>query len=238
MKNLSNRSPTAQILIGLFVIGMGLLFLLDNLGWLDFQYSLHFLPMMLVFFGILKIVQTRTPQGLLVGGALVAVGGLLTLRSMGLFYISWRTIWPILLIVLGVKVVLRSVAAQRQGADGADPAVPLAKPDDDSVVNITAIMGGFNRRILNPAFRGGEITAVMGGCELDLRQAGIEGDAVLNVFAMFGGINIKVPPDWVVVMQGTPIMGGFEEKTVLPPNSQKRLFIRGYAILGGVEVRN
>lgn len=237
-RRLSNHTPTAQILIGLFVIGMGLLFLLDNLGWLDFQYSLHFLPMMLVFFGILKIVQTRTPQGLLVGGALVLAGVVLTLRSMGLFYISWRTIWPLLLIGLGIHVVFRSVTAQRQAGQGGTPGVPLGKPDDDSVVNITAVMGGFNRRIVHPAFKGGEITAVMGGCELDLRQASVEQDAVLNVFAMFGGIQIKVPPDWTIVMQGTPIMGGFDEKTILPPNGQKRLFIRGYAIMGGVEVRN
>jgi hypothetical protein len=33
-------------------------------------------------------------------------------------------------------------------------------------------------------------------------------------------------------------MGGFEEKTVAPPDNSKRLVVRGYAIMGGVEVRN
>jgi hypothetical protein len=61
---------------------------------------------------------------------------------------------------------------------------------------------------------------------------------VLNVFALCGGINIKIPPDWSVVLQGTPILGGFEEKTIVPPNKDKRLYVTGYAIMGGLEIRN
>ena len=31
-------------------------------------------------------------------------------------------------------------------------------------------------------------------------------------------LTIQPPPDWSVVLQGTPILGGFEEKTIVPPN--------------------
>jgi hypothetical protein len=71
-----------------------------------------------------------------------------------------------------------------------------------------------------------------------MRGASIRGDAVLNVFALLGGITIKCPPDWTVVLNGTPILGGFEERTLRPQDASKRLVITGYAILGGVEVRN
>jgi predicted membrane protein len=73
---------------------------------------------------------------------------------------------------------------------------------------------------------------------LDLRGSSIQAEAVLNVFTLMGGITLKVPPDWTVALNGTPIMGGFDEKTTPAPNSSKRLIIRGYAIMGGVEVRN
>jgi hypothetical protein len=33
-------------------------------------------------------------------------------------------------------------------------------------------------------------------------------------------------------------MGGFTEKTARPPDNSKRLIVTGYAIMGGVEVRN
>ena len=105
-------------------------------------------------------------------------------------------------------------------------------------VDITAILGGYERRVATQDFRGGEITAVMGGCELDMRSASIRGEAVINVFAFWGGVTIKCPPDWTVILLGTPILGGFEEKTIAPPDGSKRLVIRGYAIMGGVEIRN
>ena len=224
-----------QIVIGLFVCGIGMLFLLDNLGWLDLDFTLHLWPTALIFFGILKVLQTRTPSGAVVGGGLILVGGLILLKDMGLISIGWRSLWPVLLIVFGLSVVFKSARGHSMLEQISGPA---EKAGDESVINITALLGSYQRRVTTPDFRGGEVTALMGGCDLDLRQSSISGDAVLNVFSMFGGITIKVPIDWTVVLQGTPIMGGFEEKTVPPADQAKRLVIRGYAIMGGVEVRN
>ena len=62
---------------------------------------------------------------------------------------------------------------------------------------------------------------------------------MIDTFALWGGIDIKVPPDWSVVLQGLPLMGGFEDKTAKPPEGgRKRLLVRGLAIMGGVEVHN
>ncbi|WP_343729198.1 DUF5668 domain-containing protein [Duganella sp.] len=237
MKTRRDRNPATQMVIGLFVIGLGMLFLLDNLGWLDIDLRIHILPTILIGAGILKVLQTRTQSGIVVGGVMIAAGSLIMLKELGFIDISWRTLWPLLLIGAGVAVVVkstvnRSALEQQLGS--------LDKPDADAVVNYTAIMGGFKHRITTQDFRGGEITAIMGGCDLDLRQASVTGDAVLNVFALCGGITIKVPVDWTVVFDGTPIMGGFDEKTVPPtgPGSGKRLIVRGYVIMGGMEVRN
>lgn len=246
-----NYSAPVQIAIGFCVIGFGLLFLLDNLGWLDIRYTFHFWPMAFIFFGVMKILQTRHTSGAVVGGGLILVGALMTMRELGLFYIGWNTLWPLMLILVGLSVVFRS-ASRRRGFGRRDapspqfsspPPYPEARPTmqgaaDDSVINVTAVMGGFTRRVTTADFRGGEITVVMGGCELDLRDCSINGDAELNVFAIFGGIEIRVPPDWSVSLHGMPIMGGFEEKTATPPNHDKRLRITGSVIMGGLEVRN
>jgi hypothetical protein len=89
-------------------------------------------------------------------------------------------------------------------------------------------------------FKGGRAMAVMGGCEIDLRRASMpEGQEVMvDVFVMWGGIEIKVPEDWVVVNHGTAILGGFENKTRPLPGAAKRLVVTGTAIMGGVEVKN
>lgn len=139
------------------------------------------------------------------------------------------------------------VSPQQTGPDGAAASVSLDKDGgfaragsshDEPPLDITAIMGGYQRSVNTRNFRGGEITAIMGGCELDLRQASFQGEVVINVFVIMGGIAIKVPNDWTVILQGTPLLGGFDERTTPPANGDKRLIIRGTAVMGGVEVRN
>ena len=55
---------------------------------------------------------------------------------------------------------------------------------------------------------------------------------------MWGGIEIRVPPDWTVVSQVDPILGGFEDKTMPPKDESKRFIIHGSVVMGGIEVGN
>jgi hypothetical protein len=234
MKNDRSRSVPSQVILGAFVIGLGVLFLLDNLDIFDFHRVISFWPAVFILLGVVKLLDANAPDGRVLGTILIGVGVMLTLRRLGYFGFDWRSVWPLLLIALGGAVIFRALAGRRAIEGGA------MKVDEgsSSVVDITAILGGFERRINTPNFRGGEVTAVMGGCMLDLRGSSIEGEAVINVFVGMGGISLKVPVDWTVVLHGTPILGGFDEKTSAPPNNNKRLIIKGYAIMGGVEVRN
>jgi len=81
---------------------------------------------------------------------------------------------------------------------------------------------------------------VMGGIELDLRQATLPEDAVIELFAFWGGIEIWVPREWSVVNQGFALMGSIEDKTGNLPQrpGQPRLVLRGMALMGGVEIKN
>ena len=102
-----------------------------------------------------------------------------------------------------------------------------------------AILGGVSRGNNSRAFRGADLLAIMGGCQLDLRQAAIHGEAVIEVFAMWGGIEIRVPEDWTVASHIVPLMGGVEDKTRPPQGATAhRLILRGFAIMGGVEIKN
>jgi len=238
MENKRPQHGVGQVLIGLAVIAVGCVFLLENLGILDFDYTLQFWPVLLILAGALKLAQSSDNGGKMIGGLLIAFGGALILRSTGLLYISWRTMAPLMLIGLGLVVIFKA----QQGRRPPQLLDKLGKldgqADDDSVINVTAILGGMERRITTSNFRGGEVTSIMGGCQLDLRHASMQGEAVLNVFALCGGVEIKVPDDWTVSLQGTPLLGGFSEKTIPNKDASKRLIIRGVAIMGGLEVRN
>jgi len=256
MSRIAKTNPKAQMVLGLMVVVIGLLFLVDNLGWIDLDFRRLLVPTALLLAGVLKLTHTRTNSGNVVGVVLVCVGSIGVLRGIGFLDFDWRDIWPVVLIIVGIGIVYKaSNAANGTGgnsgdwAGGDDPKAAFQAPGDeyvkaqrgadgDDVINFVSVVGTSNRRVNTQNFRGGEVTAILGSADLDLRQASIQGDAVLNIFSLAGGITIKVPVDWVVVMEGTAIIGGFEEKTAPPAGTGKRLVVRGYAILGGLEVRN
>jgi predicted membrane protein len=229
-----NARAGSQVVIGLLVVAFGVLFLLDNLNIIYLRHVIFFWPLAFVASGLVALCSDGPRSGRVTGIVLIVIGLAMTLNRLGYVFISWRTFWPLVMIGLGGLILYRTVGRGRT----AHPTLSKDGVSAENLVDITAILGGFERRVSAPDFRGGEITAIMGGCALDLREAVLTTEAVINVFAIWGGITIKVPPDWTVILNGTPVMGGFTEKTARPPDNRKRLVVTGYAIMGGVEVRN
>jgi hypothetical protein len=109
----------------------------------------------------------------------------------------------------------------------------------DETVNAFAFMGGVRRNVVSPAFRRGQLTAIMGGVVLDMRQSqATGGETVVEVFAMWGGIEVKVPPDWQVVNEIMPIMGGVEDRSLHTQPIRHRLVLKGVVFMAGVEVKS
>jgi hypothetical protein len=111
-------------------------------------------------------------------------------------------------------------------------------------LNAFAVMGGGERIVRDSDFQGGEVTAILGGFEIDLRQAVIARDAAeMEIFTLWGGVDLKVPEDWNVVVEAVPILGGFSNSTrsgsATPSGGpRKTLVVRGTVIMGGVEIKN
>lgn len=235
--NMNPRPPVSnQLILGIVAISFGALFLLRNLGIIDADGVRQFWPLVFVFLGVLKIVLHRgsgSARDYFWGGALILVGTTMTLHRSGLIDFNWHDWWPVLLIGFGVSIMLKG-PCKRHGLKWKN----VAEGGADEIIDAAAILGGYRRQVSAQNFRGGDITAIMGGCEIDLRNASINGEAVLNVVAFWGGIELKVPTDWTVILQGSGIMGGFVEKTKTPPDATKRLIVRGYAIMGGFEAKN
>ena len=81
--------------------------------------------------------------------------------------------------------------------------------------------------------------AIMGGVELDLREARFSEPVVtLHAYALMGGIEITVPEDVEVDVSGLALMGGFDHQAAGPGVPGAPLVkIVGFALMGGVEVR-
>lgn len=105
---------------------------------------------------------------------------------------------------------------------------------------VVACLGGASRKGRWSPARKNYAIAVMGGTQLDFREA-VFGPGITEVqaFALWGGVEIIVPPGLNVECQGIGIMGGFDHVAdTIQPDSMDgpTLRITGLAIMGGVDV--
>ncbi|MFI5524805.1 DUF1707 domain-containing protein [Streptomyces platensis] len=109
---------------------------------------------------------------------------------------------------------------------------------DGSAVGV-GIMGGFQRKGRWTIGRRFTAVGVMGGGDIDLREADFAGpEVVITCWALMGGVHIVVPPGVDVDVRGLGIMGGFdarEDGEGAEPGAP-RVIVRGLALMGGVAV--
>lgn len=217
-----------RLIVGIFIVLLGIIFLIEEFTGIDAHEFLVYWPVVLIVIGLMGLIQGTSRVGSLIA---LVVGVWALAYNLGYVSLEIWQFWPLVIVGVGLSLVRRALVGQKPSTTGA------GEPVDR--VNAFAIMGGVVRTSNSSAFRGGELTAIMGGCELDLTQAQLAGDeAIIDVFALWGGVEIRVPDTWGVVGQVQPIMGAFEDKTRPPRDTKTRLIVRGAVIMGGVEVKN
>ena len=106
---------------------------------------------------------------------------------------------------------------------------------------LVAIMSGIVRRGAWRIPRRLRVVAIMGGVELDLRQAELPpGVTEITAFVLMGGLEIRVAPGVRLETDGVAIMGGFEDRVHDPgiaPADAPVVRVTGIAIMGGVEAQ-
>jgi len=222
------RRDRGPLIGGIVFIVVGTLLLLEKLGYLPHDFILHFWPTILIVIGIVKIAGAA---GRPTGAVLIGLGILLQLREMGIIYINFWDLWPVLIIIAGAAMLWQALSKE-------GPAIS-ANPHFDAFY----IFGGGDRQVNTKNFQGARLMAVFGGYKIDLLRAEIEGDqAVLEASAVFGGGEIRVPENWLVVMQGVGVFGAYEDKSrhlqTDPSKPTKTLIIRGVAVFAGIEIKN
>ncbi|SIS06678.1 LiaF transmembrane domain-containing protein [Natronorubrum thiooxidans] len=223
---MSSRRISAQALLGGFIVLLGLLLLLDTTGVYDTTQLLQFVPSLFVVAGVYALVSSRLRN---VAGPLVVivVAGGWQLATLGV--VEWRdfeAFWPLLIVLLGLSVILGRYRAR-------------AYEVSDAFVTAVGLFGGADRRVTTAGFAGGELTAVFGGVDLDLRDATVsDRPARVNATAVFGGVDVRVPTDWNVQVDVLPIFGGAEDER--PRRAEEHdsvdLVVTGFAAFGGITV--
>src|ERR1051325_11345224 len=194
---------TGRLGFGALLVTLGLLWTLQNLGLADADQVLRWWPALVIGYGLLRLTGLDGTRRVTSGVLFVLAGSWMLLREMGIVQVSIFRLWPVFMIAIGSSLVWRSM---RGPAASADPSDARAYPRP------FAFLGGNVRTIDSQELVGLEATAVMGGVEADLRGARARGSEVTaEVFAWWGGIDLVVPPDWRVVSEVVPIMGGVDD---------------------------
>ena len=118
-----------------------------------------------------------------------------------------------------------------QGARGTGPKRPVRW--------MVSIMSGSHRRGRYRAVGSINAVAIMGGDEIDLRDAEIEGgELTLNLFALMGGANVYVPDSVDLDVGGFSLMGGHEEvgRELSPRPGAPVIRIRVYNLMSGATI--
>jgi predicted membrane protein len=104
----------------------------------------------------------------------------------------------------------------------------------------TAVLSGRDVRFDNEVFHGAVLSAVLGGIEMDLRNAIIRENVVIEAKTVLGGIDIFVPNYVRVVVNCTPILGGVDNRTITPYGADEKtitIYLNATCVLGGIDVK-
>lgn len=238
----STQFLNARGVMGILLVALGALMLTANFSyrWDIFD----FWPALLILWGVVRLADTESKNKWF-SLALIAFGGIWLLEAFNphfyhrySYFFDWDYIWPMALVALGGYFIFRNMRA----TESSEGAIAGEASDTDRVSSL-ALLGGNTVKVTSKSFKGGTATAILGGVEIDMREAGINSGATaaqLDATALLGGVELYVPTEWAVSVKGTPILGSIEDQRPSPPlagEGTKTLIVDCMAILGSVEIK-
>jgi hypothetical protein len=107
-----HRRVTAGV-FGVILIGLGTLFILQNLGLADAGDPGSWWPVVLIGFGISSLIAPKDAGDAAGGAVLTGLGTFFLLRKLDVVVWDLRDAWPVFLVLAGVALVVRSLAERR-----------------------------------------------------------------------------------------------------------------------------
>ena len=223
MKNVKN------ILIGVLLISIGLIFALNTLGITSIDIFFDgWWTLFIILPSIYGIFTDYDKVGPLIG---LVIGVALLLSAQGVvdFSVLLKLAAPAILIIVGARIIFGVAFGKRNDAD-----FPKHRPTPRTY---TAVFSGQDIHLEGQVFEGATLTAAFGGIELDLRNAVIDKDVFINASAAFGGIDIFLSDNVNVRVKSSCIFGGVDYKIKRKQvEGAPTVYICAEAAFGGIEI--
>jgi predicted membrane protein len=226
---------------GILLIVAGALLMLDMADLLPFSLRYYIISWKTLLIGI-GLITLSNRENRTTGYILIGLGVFFWLPELLDYRVRLSTIfWPSILIGIGLIMLSRRGTGESQSKKHIFSGSNKQGVSDEDVIDELAIFGGGNTRITSENFKGGKITAIFGGSDIDLKTAlpSKEG-CVIDVFTLFGGNKLIVSNDWKIKSEVVAIFGGFSDKRILTGerNPEKLMVVKGVVLFGGVEIKS
>lgn len=250
---MSRKIRSSNQVLGILILIIGALLLLKEVGGF-LPYWLFTWPMILIVIGLYTGVKNGFQN---IGAVILLLVGVYFLLKdkVNLPVEVGPYLLPAALIFLGLYILfrrkkkldvdwkdwegnydrwerkLRTGKASKEREEG--------KGDNSGFLNVEALFCGIKRKVISKHFRGGEVTTVFGGTDINLLHADIEDQAVLNLSVVFGGVKLLIPAHWDVQIGLSNVAAGVEDKRYLQQGAvdpNKKLILTGSVVFGGVEI--
>ena len=204
---------------GIAFILLGLWFLVPLVSGVEFPMA-QWWPLFLVAAGLAAAFSGNWRGGVIA----IAVAAAFLVSNLGILSVDASSLWPVALIVIGAAII---VGRRRSGAGNV--------PEAGDELNVASLFSSSNQISTGEHFRGGNVSATFGSAEIDLRAAAVvDGVAAVNASALFGSINLRVPPDWAVDVRSSATFGSIESRRAEPSDPRARLTVTGSCLFGGI----
>ena len=228
---------TPKLIFGLALIAAGVLWILNIVGVLSFEFSTKgwwalfvIVPCVFGLFG-----DNNDKVGPCIG---IGIGVLLLLAARDV--ITWNMMWQIALALMiigfGLQILLfKSCVCKKEVCD-----LKTISRDGKDIRKVETSFGKQSLSFAGEKFEGADVTTSFGALVLDLNGADIVGDAFINLNVGFSGVTIIVPEGLTVKIAVTSGFGGVSDnrRTKVDTGTSPTLFITGKVGFGGVEIKN
>lgn len=222
----------ARTTFGFWLIVLGVLLVLDRTTSIDaWALIKQWWPLLFIFYGLISLTRGYSKTQ---GWLLLLIGLFLQAHQLDMIDRShWSVLWPFVIIFIGLWLVL----SRPRGT----PVVNRANRSD--VLDITTILGSSNEVLTTQSFRGGQVFALFGDVDIDLRKVNFAVERpVIEVNVFFGDVEIIVPRNCRVEFKPLAILGEAREDVLdnheESAQSQTTIYIHGVVLFGALKVRN
>ena len=222
-----------NILWGIVILAIGIIWGLNALGITNI--TIFFNGWWTLFIIIPSCICLITKENKIWSFIWLVIGIVFLLCPQGIltFTLVSKLIIPFILVVIGISLIFKDSIDKRLRER-----IKTLNKNNEKLEEYCSTFSSEDINYQKQEFKGTKLDAIFGSIVLNLKEATITKDQIINVNAIFGGIDIIVPPNVNIKVKSTPIFGGTSNKVNTTFNENlPTIYIRSFAMFGGVEIK-